>query len=242
MNLAYLGDALDHWKGALFQFLTADGLLRDFAVDSMATDGPEWTTDDLALFARLLHVTESQIVRHKAPLAARNKYFAEITHGGDLFLDPDTGIDTGGGSPIEKYIKPNELADLLQKPGRRVVAVYQHVRAQKTCVRVDGCLRALAAVFGGTGWCSYESGTVAMLFLSRDTARTSAIAKGFCSLLGKHAKGRVRSGVTERAAHHAAEIGSPDSVRGRPRTPVGCFSTATSIRTHDDNTDSEAED
>ncbi|SRR6266571_3761248 len=198
MNLAYLGDALDHWKGSLFQFLIAEGLLRDFGVDPMATDSTAWTAADYALFARLLRLSESQILRHESPLAARRNYFAEITHSGDLFLDPDTGIDTGGGSPVDKYVKPGELATLLQRPDARLVAVYQHVRAQKTCVRVDGCLRALADVVGGTGWCSYESGTVAMLFLSRDAARTAAIAKGFCSLLGRHAEGRVRAGMNER--------------------------------------------
>jgi hypothetical protein len=203
MNHAYLGDALDHWKGSLFEFLTGQSLLRDLAVDPMATDGEKWTPDDFALFARLLHVSEPQILRHKSPLAARRKYFAEILHSGDLFLDPDTGIDTGGGLPVEKYIKPHELATLLETPEGRVVAVYQHVRAQKTCVRVDACLRVLADVVGSTGWCSYESGTVAMLFLSRDAARTVAIAQGFGRLLGRHAEGRVRRGMNERAAHQA---------------------------------------
>ena len=203
MNLAYLGDVLDHWKGSLFEFLKAERLLRDLAVDPMANDGDKWTADDFALFARLLHVTKSQILRHESPLATRVRYFAEITHKGDLFLDPDTGIDTGGGSPIDRYVKPRELASLLGADGR-VVAVYQHVRAQKTCVRVDGCLRAIADVVGGAGWCSYESGTVAMLLLSRDPARTTAIAKGFGRLLGKHAAGRVRTGVNERAAQRVA--------------------------------------
>lgn len=200
MNLAYLGDALDHWKGSLFEYLAGESLLRDFAVDPMATDGSEWTPDDFALFARLLRLREPQILRHKSSLAARSRYFAEIAHRGDLFVDPDTGIDTGGGSPIDKYIKPGELAALLEGPKTRVVAVYQHVRAQKTCVRVDACLRELAVAASGTGWCSYESGTVAMLFLSHDAARTNSIAGAFSRLLGRHADGRVRCGVDRGAA------------------------------------------
>lgn len=200
MNLTYLGDALDHWKGSLFEFLESAGFLRGFSVDPMASDGANWRANDFKLFARLLRVTDVQILRHEFPLTERRRYFAEITHRGDLFLDPDTGIDTGGGSPISKYIKPQELAALLENSGGRVVAVYQHVRAQKTSARIDGCLRALADVADGVGWCSYESGTVAMVFLSRDATRTNAIADGFGQFLGKHAKGRIRAGVSRRPA------------------------------------------
>jgi hypothetical protein len=84
------------------------------------------------------------------------------------------------------------------------VAVYQHVRGQKTSIRVDGCLGALAGVVDHTGWCSYESGNVAMLFLSRDVARTTAIASGFGRLLGRHADGRVRGGMNRSAAQQSA--------------------------------------
>jgi hypothetical protein len=195
MNLAFLGDALDHLKGSLLEFLVAEGLLRDLAVDPMATDVADWTRDDFALFARLLRVKESQVLRHKSYLATRSSYFAEITHRGDIFLDPDTGIYTGG-SPVDKYVKPRELVRLLQAAQGRVVAVYQHVRAKKTCVRVDDCLRALAKEGVDAAWCSYESATVAMLFLSMNAARPIAIEKGFYSLLGRHAEHRVRGGTT----------------------------------------------
>jgi len=40
MNLRYLGDALDHWKGSLFESLQQANILHDFAVDAMASD---WT-------------------------------------------------------------------------------------------------------------------------------------------------------------------------------------------------------
>ena len=81
----------------------------------MATDGPRWTPDDFGLFARLLRVTDPQILRHKFPLTARARYFMEITHTGDLFLDPETGIDTGAGSPADNHVKLQELAVLLKK-------------------------------------------------------------------------------------------------------------------------------
>src|SRR5579872_798805 len=106
MNLDYLGDALDHWKGSLFEYLRAKNLLRDFVVDPMATDRERWHEADFSLFARLLRIGPDQIIRHEASLLARAQYFAEIAPGGDIFLDPDTGIATSGSSEAAKYVRP----------------------------------------------------------------------------------------------------------------------------------------
>ena len=199
MNLQYLGDALDHWKGSLFEYLQAQCVLRDFAVDPMATDRYEWNEADFSLFARLLRIKRSQIIPHEVSLLSRPQYFAEITHGGDIFLDPDTGIATSRSSQIAKYVRPPELATLLRSAHGRVVVVYQHVRAQKTCARVDGCLNAIAKEIA-TGWCSYESSTVAMLFFCDEDERTHNIAKTLKELLGRHAERRVRCGARSRLA------------------------------------------
>lgn len=64
MNLSYLGDALDHWKGSLFEFLQAHNLLNDFAVDPMASDLQSWRDADYALFADLLRVPRARILGH----------------------------------------------------------------------------------------------------------------------------------------------------------------------------------
>jgi hypothetical protein len=197
MNLDYLGDALDHWKGSLFEYLQAENVLRDFAVDPMASDGERWNEADFSLFARLLRIGRHQIIAHQASLLARAQYFAEIVHGGDVFLDPDTGIATSGSSRAAKYIRPRELAMFLGFPRGRAVAVYQHVRAQKACVRVDRCVAAIAKEIDAAGWCSYESPTVAMLFLCDEDTRTSEIARALKELLGRHAERRVRSGIKQ---------------------------------------------
>ena len=199
MNLDYLGDAFDHWKGSLFEYLRAENLLRDFAVDPMATDRERWNEADFSLFARLLRIERHQIIPHEASLLARARYFAEIVHAGDVFLDPDTGIATSGSSQAAKYVRPRELATLLGSPRGRVVAVYQHVRAQKACVRVDRCLAAIGEEIDAAGWCSYESPTVAMLFLCDEDMRTREIARALKELLGRHAERRVRSGTKRRA-------------------------------------------
>jgi len=199
MNLDYLGDALDHWKGSLLEFLRGEGALRDLAVDPMATDVSRWTAGDFAVFARLLRVQDDQVLRHNFPLAVRSGYFGEVRHRGDLFLDPDTGIDTGGLSPIAKYVKPADIAFLLQRPRARVLAVYQHVRAQKTSERVNACMASVAREIPDLDWCSYESGGVAMLFFARDEPnRIQAIRLAIERLLGRHADRRLRMGPTIR--------------------------------------------
>jgi hypothetical protein len=192
MNLEYLGDALDHWKGSLFEYLQAERVVRDFVVDPMATDADKWTEDDFGLYACLLRIKLEQIIRHKAFVTDRSSYFAEIGQNGDLFLDPDTGIATDGASPIAKYVKPRDVVALLQSPSDRLVAIYQHVRAQKTSKRVDGCLGAIATIAACVSWCSYESPTVAMIFLCRDGRRTRKLAKALKKLLGRHTERRVR--------------------------------------------------
>lgn len=54
MNLEFLGDALDHWKGSLFQSLCAGQVLHDFAVNPMATDQESWKEADFEVHARLI--------------------------------------------------------------------------------------------------------------------------------------------------------------------------------------------
>jgi hypothetical protein len=194
MNLQWLGDALDHWKGSLFEYLQAKGTLRNLAVDPMATDQQRWSEEDFSLFARVLRKRRNQIIPHQASLSSRIRYFEEIVHRGDIFLDPDTGIRTSGSASSPKHVRPIELAKLLDSDCRRLVAVYQHISRQKTSVRVDSCLTAIGK-HTQVQWCSYESGTVAMVFFCKDLARTQEIATSLCELLGKHAEHRMRSGI-----------------------------------------------
>ena len=190
MNLKYLGDALDHWKGSLFETLQGSGALRDFAVDAMASDWCEWKPDDISLFAQLLRVSKSQIIGHSVSLTNRVKYFAEIQHSGDLFFDPDTGIRTGRVSNISQYIQPNEIAQFMHEP-ERIVVVYQHARGQ-----VSRRVHAVCKTISACHWCSYESGTVAMIFFSRSRDRLAQVAAHFAGLLGRHANKRIRMSWT----------------------------------------------
>jgi len=46
MNLQFLGDALDHWKGSVFEALQNSLLLKGFRVDAMASDSEKWEQND----------------------------------------------------------------------------------------------------------------------------------------------------------------------------------------------------
>ncbi|TSA10276.1 MAG: hypothetical protein D4R73_05460 [Deltaproteobacteria bacterium] len=191
MNLAFLGDALDHWKGSLFEPLQRDGILQNFAVDPMASDLASWTPEDFSLFSTLLRIDRSQIIPHNCTLADRKSYFAEIRHPGDLFLDPDTGVATGQRAASVQHVSASEIATLLGSSDR-LLAIYQHVRAQRVSDRVDAVCRIIRDEMPEGRWCSYESGTVAMIFVARKSERTVAVAQHFAKLLGRHATGRIR--------------------------------------------------
>ena len=68
MKLTYIGDAHDHWKGSLFQYLQEGEILRNFLVDPMATDGSPWNAANSKLYAHLLRIEESQLVQHDRTL------------------------------------------------------------------------------------------------------------------------------------------------------------------------------
>jgi hypothetical protein len=192
LNLRYLGDAFDHWKGSLFESLQQAAVLRDLAVDPLDTDPEDWEEADRALFARLLRIEQSNVVSHQQSLIAhREIYFQEITHQGDLFMDPDTGIATSRGANASHYLRPAELHDLLDSQPDRVVAVYQHISHQRTRERISTVLSVLSSTNRHFACCSYESGTVAMLFLSQNLARASSIDLHFREFLGGQAERRI---------------------------------------------------
>jgi len=192
MNLNFLGDALDHWKGSIFEQLQNANVLMGFAVDAMASDGESWLPDDWELYAKLLRVQQSQFIVHDSNLVAdRKSYFNEIGHRGDMFLDPDTGIATSRVNQPSQYLMPDELMDLLSAEKGRIVSVYQHIRARKARDRLEEVIGVIRLRENPFACCSYESGTVAMMFFSRSMKRIQAVVRHFHSELGRHASGRI---------------------------------------------------
>jgi hypothetical protein len=195
MNLQYLGDALDHWKGSIFARLQKEGVLKDFAADPMSTDTGPWHAADFHLYADLLQLRADQILRHKTKLRDhRKEYFTEIRHAGDLFVDPDTGIAPTHPGRHDKYITVEEVHQLLGSKSPRLLCIYQHIRGEKTRDRVAKSISALTELNANVSYCSYESPTVAMLFLSRERNRREQVSWYFKKYLGRHSDMRVFSG------------------------------------------------
>jgi hypothetical protein len=193
MNLQFLGDVFDHWKGSLIEELSRARLLRDLSVDPMATDESDWLPSDFVIYARLLGIAPQDVLRHEAGIAVnRASYMAEITHEGDLFLDPDTGITSGKRKPRYplKYLYPAELHHFISVP-QRVVAVFQHAGRQRTHQRLEILMHKIKSTGSEFACCSYESVHAAILFFSQDSRRIIHIRNHLTALLGDHAPKRV---------------------------------------------------
>ena len=192
MRLQWMGDALDHWKGSVLELLQRRSVLTDFCIDPMATDIEDWLESDYATYADLLRVDVGRVVRHEKPLGNRGAYFAEIPPVQDVFLDPDTGVATGRVKRREQYVRGEDIWRLLFNGKNRMVAIYQHIRAIPAAKRVD---QVVSHVDGPQllTWCSYESGTVAMVFFSLAAHRIKSVEQAFVQKLGRHGQERIRA-------------------------------------------------
>jgi len=100
-----------------------------------------------------------------------------------LFLDPDTGITTS--SVTKKHITKDEIDFLLAVNNNRVLAVYQHNAIGKNIRdRVNQIITFLKQTMIGSYFTSYESSTVAMIFISKDKKRIDDIYYHECRLFG----------------------------------------------------------
>ena len=190
MNRLHLGDALDHWKGSLFNLLHGKNVLHDFRVDPLVTDD-HWEDNDYKAFAALLHVSSKRVIRHadRDWLDRRQDYFAGCK-AGDLFLDPDRGINTGGLSPVRRYVRIREIVELLDKDENRLLFVYQHIGRSKARTRVQRVVDTVRLEHNRCSWCSYEGATVSMLAFSL-TDRTLKVRDVFRSLFGGQGRDRI---------------------------------------------------
>lgn len=195
MHLNFLGDVLDHWKSSLFRILNEADVLADFAVDPMVTEQEDelWSASAAVIFARILCLKPEQILSHQVRLREdRRAYFTEISHRGDLFLDPDVGIQTQGvRAEPEKYLKPLEVKDLLQINPYRLLIVFQFVRSRRVADRLKTIFAEVATKSAPLHGCAYKSGNAAMVFLAKERSRIRRVEACFESLLGEHAERRL---------------------------------------------------
>lgn len=184
---------MDHWKGSLIRFLCQEGLIYDLAVEPMITDHEDWSPDDLETYQRLLNLTPGVRICHEGRAfgGSREVYFKDIRHIGDLFIDPDTGISTGACS--RKHIKISEIRQLLYSTPRRsrVLMVYQHSARGQFHSRLLQIRDSLVTSIPDLRYCIYESGRVAMCFLSLNERRIRSLEAGLRHFLTGTAMRRI---------------------------------------------------
>lgn len=192
MNSKFLGDAFDHWKGSLIQRLLSEGLLENFSVEPMITDVKPWDENTMSTYIRLLNLTnDHQIINRRRIFSnKRKKYFQNIRHRGDIFLDPDTGIATGKAS--QKHIQITELKKLLEDNRKRILLVYQHAARGPFKKRIESIIKRVFQDIPNLYCITYECGAVAMLYFSFHKDRIVAIKKYFDHLLADACTHRVR--------------------------------------------------
>ncbi len=184
MNLKHLGDALDHWKGRMFELL--GDALHDLHVLPMFTDGDRWSEGEVRLYARLLGVSPEHILRPNEPFVAgrRGPYFSSLPlkPEWDVFVDPDTGFASETSGDV-RHIRAKELAELLLPASSRVVLLYQHASRKRDHVnhglqRITG-----AAPLRGCSAFAYDAGSVSMIFVSRRGERVLQLRDRLVTLL-----------------------------------------------------------
>jgi len=212
MNLKYLGDAKDWWKGAVLTCLRRTGAIRSPQVVPMFTDVGRWSDEDLDSYVAFLGIEGRGLLFTESPYrlftqARREEYFEAVLkwtlgpaeRDRDLFLDPDTGLSVKGS---KKHVRPEECWSLVQDRPDKVVVVYQHgARAPEARPWEEMRLRcALDAVEGGHGLAlasggqsssDLPKGDAALLFLSLDKSRIAAVEKSLSDALGSNAEKRI---------------------------------------------------
>lgn len=175
MKTKHLGDAFDHWKGSIIQRLESRNLLKDIAVIPMLTDS-SWDNqkEKISAYSHLLNLKANKVLqtgkfggdKHK-----RERYFEDIGHAGDLFLDPDTGVSISSSTNNAGHITISEIEKLLGHD--RVILVYQHRGREKFLLqRIVGEIRHQIERLNSV---TYDCGDVAMLFFSYDRDRIEKI-------------------------------------------------------------------
>jgi hypothetical protein len=192
VKLDHLGDAFDHWKGAVIN-CTRDQLC-ELHVVPMRTDEKPWPSGCLRVYAKLLSVGHRRILYPEIRFCrdSRKDYFKEIAQCDcDLFLDPDTGIGRKG-KCTEKHIKPEEIQALLPMSSKRILLIFQFRFFVK-----DPFRRKLEELKGHLPGCylfAYDAGPVAMVFISRSKQRMLPLYRCISSLLRSVPKRRVVPG------------------------------------------------
>lgn len=184
MNREFFGDALDAYKeralriGFSLECAKADKLRSAIRIAPLLTD-ERWEDPEPTRYAQLVlgkEASKELVVVHDKPYKSKSNesYLDELLKGlGDapnLFLDPDTGMETKGGTVTDAHVSFDSVQHLLGangKPGTaKVVAVYQHAirEGRYVCGIIDRAQqKGLVSV-------AHYGGAASMLFFAADIA------------------------------------------------------------------------
>jgi hypothetical protein len=192
MNRVHLADALDYWKGGMIQILKAE--LNDLAILPMITDNEKWAAGEIAAYSEILGRDPDEILladvsfnrRRGQPYYFRRNQVRD--HHGDLFVDPDTGIEPDGG-PDRKHITIAEIEILFPlDDSQRLVMIYQHATRENVATQRGQLTKVIRRIvdhngLSGIRCCVYVGQQVLMFFLSRSQCRINSIRRRFEDLL-----------------------------------------------------------
>ena len=156
----------------------------------MITDVRPWSKEDLETYRRLLKLESTSPICHRQSTFSgrRDEYFDGVPEGGDVFLDPDTGIATGNGR--REHVKVLELGKLLSKSDR-VLMVYQHSARGPFHKRLLEITDIVSHDIPSVHFTIYECGRVAVFFISLNRARIHEIQNALKIYLRGTAERRV---------------------------------------------------
>ena len=197
MNSKHLGDAFDHWKGAIIQ-RTERVFGEKIAVIPMVTDDKPWDNKMKEAYSQLINV-DRELILDWNQLTKENRkwYFQNIFnryYPGDLFIDPDIGVTLEKYEHDPKYLRVDEIKILLDngKVFNRVILIYQHRPRELLSERVKKITDNIRREVEKLDAVTYECGDVAMLFFSYDRDRLKRIENHLVKMLSSDPLNRVK--------------------------------------------------
>jgi hypothetical protein len=178
MKLDYLGDSLDFFKGAVLSRLESEGLVRNLKIVPMFSDAAAWTPNRIGVYASLLGKAPQDVQPEgEHALFPDNLDFYRMRvkascETGDLFIDPDTGIEPEA-LVDSKHLRRSDLDALVLAEASRLVIVYQHNARREMEQDVQSWRKSLGKLSRGTIWGVFHGGHAALILLSRAPDRVT---------------------------------------------------------------------
>jgi hypothetical protein len=199
MNLAHLADALDGWKNWIIgQIVPPSGIVM---VVPMLTDAACWNDEYRNLYATLLRTVSVNIVSPAITFShvERAEYFTDAVKqlgvAEYVFVDPDNGPWTSTGpkkNGSEKYVKGEELVQLLGNVSGRVVMAYRHESRSQSVLGLTAYVSELFIRHDApTTSFGVFCGVTSLILVSRDRARISEIRESIARTIQPVAVYRV---------------------------------------------------